>query len=444
MEKDSGKDIELRSEEVQEVMGQIPAWIVRWGITVLFLVVMALLIGSYFFKYPDVITADMTLTGQHPATAVVTRAAGKIQELLVTDNRPVKEGDWLAIIENHANTGDILYLGEALERYGMEADSLGQALLRHGELSLGDIQPAYSGLLAALHACVNYKEIDYYPQKIASTRKLIALHKTYYEEIDRQRRTLAEQYALAEQQYARDSLLYSSSVISSYEHETARAALLQNRYSLEGAAASAENLRIQIGQQEQALLDLTLEQSEREFVLRQDLQTAREQLLNSLNEWRLRYCLVAPVGGVVTFTNYWNENQYIPSGEMAFTIVPQGDDRLMGKVRIPIVRSGKVRKGQRVIVRFSNFPDQEFGVVNGVVANISLVPADEFYTADIDFPEGLRTNYGIDLPVSPETQATAEIVTEELRLIERFFLPIKRVVKEGFGAVPPLCLAQGD
>ena len=33
------KDIELRSEEVQEVMGQIPAWIVRWGITLLFLVV---------------------------------------------------------------------------------------------------------------------------------------------------------------------------------------------------------------------------------------------------------------------------------------------------------------------------------------------------------------------------------------------------------------------
>ena len=68
MERDSGKDIELRSEEVQEVMGQVPAWIVRWGITLLFLVVVALLVGSCFFKYPDVITADMTLTGQHPAS----------------------------------------------------------------------------------------------------------------------------------------------------------------------------------------------------------------------------------------------------------------------------------------------------------------------------------------------------------------------------------------
>ena len=28
----NNKDIELRSEEVQEVMGQVPAWIVRWEI----------------------------------------------------------------------------------------------------------------------------------------------------------------------------------------------------------------------------------------------------------------------------------------------------------------------------------------------------------------------------------------------------------------------------
>ena len=42
------KEIELRSEEVQEVMGEIPPWILRWGITILFVIVMALLTGSWF------------------------------------------------------------------------------------------------------------------------------------------------------------------------------------------------------------------------------------------------------------------------------------------------------------------------------------------------------------------------------------------------------------
>lgn len=215
-------------------MGQVPAWIVRWGITLLFLVVVTLLVGSCFFKYPDVITADMTLTGQHPATAVVTRAAGKIQELLVRDNRPVRQGDWLAVIENHADTDDAIYLDKALERSGSDVDSLDKALSKYKELSLGDMQAAYSGLLSALHACVNYREIDYYPQKMTSIRKQIALYKAYYNETERQRKTLSEQFALTRRQYARDSLLYSRSVISSYEHETARASLLQSRYSLEG------------------------------------------------------------------------------------------------------------------------------------------------------------------------------------------------------------------
>lgn len=203
----NNKDIELRSEEVQEVMGQVPAWIVRWGITLLFLVVVALLVGSCFFKYPDVITADMTLTGQHPATAVVTRAAGKIQELLVRDNRPVRQGDWLAVIENHADTDDAIYLDKALERSGSDVDSLDKALSKYKELSLGDMQAAYSGLLSALHACINYREIDYYPQKMTSIRKQIALYKAYYNETERQRKTLSEQFALTRRQYARDSLL---------------------------------------------------------------------------------------------------------------------------------------------------------------------------------------------------------------------------------------------
>ena len=49
------KEIELRSEEVQEVMSHVPVWILRWGITVLFCIVIILLIGSYLFKFPDVL-----------------------------------------------------------------------------------------------------------------------------------------------------------------------------------------------------------------------------------------------------------------------------------------------------------------------------------------------------------------------------------------------------
>lgn len=63
------KDIELRSEEVQEVMGHMPSWILRWGITLFFVIILTLLIGSFFFRYPDTITATMTLTSDNPGRA---------------------------------------------------------------------------------------------------------------------------------------------------------------------------------------------------------------------------------------------------------------------------------------------------------------------------------------------------------------------------------------
>ena len=47
-------EIELRSEEFNEVLSAVPAWIVRWGITMIACVVLMLLVGSAVFKYPDV------------------------------------------------------------------------------------------------------------------------------------------------------------------------------------------------------------------------------------------------------------------------------------------------------------------------------------------------------------------------------------------------------
>lgn len=429
---DNGKEIELRSEEVQEVMGQIPAWIVRWGITILFIVVLALLVGSCFFKYPDVIVSEMTLTSRHPVAQVVSRAAGKIGLLYVADGEEVVVGTPLAVIENPAVTADVLQLKSLLLQGTDQPDSLTAALLGVRELGLGDVQAAYTELLTSLHAWRNYQELDYYPKKMASIRGQVDKYRNYYRNQQRQQQVMEAQYRIAGQQYARDSLLFARRVISPSEQEAAEATLLQSRYALEGAHASLENLKIQIGQLEENLLDLQLEQMEKESGLLQNYRTATEQLQNAVNSWELNYCLAAPIEGKVTFTKYWHANQYIPAGENVFTIVPDEQEQLIGKALLPVARSGKVKVGQRVIVRFMNYPDQEFGVVNGVVSVISMVPQEDNYMVEIAFRDGLTTNYGIGLPVSPEMKASAEIVTEELRLIERFFQPLKKILKEGF------------
>ena len=432
----SGQPVELRSEEVQELMGQVPAWIVRWGATLLSLIILLLLAGSACFRYPEVVTGTMTLTGTAPAAQVVSRSSGRIRSLWVRNNQPVHAGEWLAVLENPATTEDVLYLEQCLLEMGHDVRRLGTALLEHTPLVLGDLQADYAGLLEALQEADRYHRLRYYPRKMAAVQDQMDRYRRYLEAIRRQRTTLAEQLALSDRQYVRDSLLYRQGILSAEDQESALSQRLERRHALEGAEVSEEQLGIQLGELEQTSLDLQLEQHERESKICQQVQRACETLLNSLEAWKLRYCLTAPVAGVVTFTNYWTENQYLPSGEVAFTVVPEVSGPVMGRVSLPMARSGRVRVGQRVLVRFANYPDEEYGVVEGRVAAISLVPTDAGYMADITFPQGLHTHYGIDLPVSPEAQATAEIVTQELTLLERLFMPVKRVIREGFAFSP--------
>ena len=427
---------ELRSEEVQEVMGDIPSWILRWGITVLFLVVATLVIGSCFFKYPDVIVSEMTLTGRFPVAPIVARASGKISKLYVKDGQTVDYNAPLAVIENPASTDDVFFLKSMVSRYINMPDSF--LIHYHGrnrgnaELALGEIQSTYSSFLNNLHEYENYYSFNYYPKKIAATREQIAKYHSYYQNQKRQQEVLEAQFGLAAQQYSRDSLLFSREVISPSEFETARSVFLQSRYTLENGYMSLENLQIQIGELDVNLLDMELQRAERENLLLQNFRINAEQLMNAINSWELTYCLSSPIEGKVTFTKYWNENQFVSVGDNVFTVVPDAGDELLGKALLPIQRSGKVKTGQRVIIRFLNFPDQEFGVVNGRVQSVSLVPAENNYLIEIALPDGLTTNYRKTLPVTYEMKASAEIVTEDLRLIERFFLPVKRVLTEGF------------
>ncbi len=46
------QDSNFYSEEAQEILGKIPLWIIRWGITLIFLFFGAIIIGCCFIKYP--------------------------------------------------------------------------------------------------------------------------------------------------------------------------------------------------------------------------------------------------------------------------------------------------------------------------------------------------------------------------------------------------------
>ena len=429
-----GEKIELRSEEFQEILGSVPPWILRWGITTLALIVVILLIGSAFIRYPDVLSARVTLTGATPPASIVARTSGTVSELLASDNQQVQVGYYLAVIDNPANTNDVLFLKNYLASICLDDNSSLQLPAR--ELRVGSLQSLYASLYATLFDYMEYNRLSYFPQRKAMTKERITRHEEQYATLQNQQRLTIAQLSLAQNQFSRDSLLHSRGVISAEEMERAHGVYLQSQLSVENMRSSLGNMRIQIAQLQESLLDMYRQDTEIGNNLRSRIRSLTTQLQAEIQSWEMRYVLQSPIDGTITFTGLWVENQNVQAGEVVFTVVPDGTYEIMGKAQLPIARSGMVEVGQNVNVRLHNFPENQFGILRGKVNSISLVPfqAGEmaYYTVVISLPEQLTTTFRKELPWLPNMQGQADIITEDLSLLGRIIAPIRRILSESF------------
>ncbi len=79
------KSIEFRSEPVQEILGSVPSWIIRWGTTLFFTIIILLLLGSWLFRYPEVVpNLDIEVMTAEPPAYVVASSTGKIEDFFIS------------------------------------------------------------------------------------------------------------------------------------------------------------------------------------------------------------------------------------------------------------------------------------------------------------------------------------------------------------------------
>lgn len=422
--------IEIRSEEVQEIMGFIPHWIIRSGITLLFIVVTMFMVGSWFFKYPDVIPSTITVTTETPPAAIVARTGGKIQQLFVHDNQKVKADDLIAIIDNATDYKNLFQLKEklaVLDKLSPPYDA-SRSILFDENYSLGELQSNYTLFLKSYSDYRHFIQLDYHNKKIESTRQELIRQKTLYETTVRQTANMEEQFEVGKEQYRQAEEMYAAGVISKSEMGNAKNIFLQKEYSLEGARSSLESQKIQMARLEQTVLDLQLQYREQKKQLELALSGAYDNLVGRIAQWEQTYLLKTPISGVITFTKYWSINQNVGMGDTVVTVIPDNAGKMVGKVILPVLGSGKVEVGQQVNIKFYNYPHVEYGIVNGIIKAKSLVASDNNYIVEVELPDGLKTSYGEMLPFTQEMQGTAEIITEDIRLLERIFKPIKSIL----------------
>ena len=429
-------NIEIRSEEVQEVMGTPPSWITRRGITIISSIILLLLVGSYFYKYPDIIEARTTILSENPPVSIVARTDGKLDKLFVQDRQNVLPNAILGIIENPANYYDVYKLIgilDSIQPYFQHPEKLKEFAFKQ-EFSLGQFHSYYSSFVSQLKDYQTFSSYNPNHQRVLSLNNQVKDYQDYLRKLDEQVLTLQQDYYLQDKQFSRDSLLLVKKVMSDVDLEKSKASLLAKKYSFQSASTNYANTKITINQLKQQITEQKVSMLETEKNMQAVLKERYDNLVNQLKYWEQTYVFKTPIKGMVAFTNFWSINQFVSTGSVVFTVIPEKGQKIIGRATVPVAGAGKLLPGQRVNIKLDNYPYLEYGIIEGKISKISLVPVnteqESYYTAEIDLTNGLITNYKKELPFNQKMQGTAEIITKDRRLIERLIEPLFAIFKE--------------
>lgn len=425
MERQEEKDIELRCEEVQEILTRPPHALVRWGITVFFSVLALFFIGGCFFKYPDVVSAQITVTTEHPPVWIVARGSGKIKEVYGKDRERIEAGKIIAVLENPAATEDVLLLEEALRDFCL-TDSCVHSTLFPEHLALGSIQAAYATFIKSLTDYRNFLSLDLYKQKIEATRKELQEYRNYIVHLKRQAKLDKEQVRIAETVHSREKKLFGEGLTAQSDYEEAKQVFLNRQQGQEQMMTSLSSAKIQEAQLQQNILETRMERSREANSLGIALKAAYNELQVSIENWKMTYLFISPAGGILSYNNVWQKNQNVNSGDKVFSIVASQTGDIIGKIKLPVNGSGKVKPGQRVNISVTGYPYMEFGFLTGTVVSVSLLKdSDSMYTVTVSLPQNLCTSYGKALDFNGELTGTAEVMTDERSVTGRLLEPLR-------------------
>ena len=225
-------------------------------------------------------------------------------------------------------------------------------------------------------------------------------------------------------------MLFEKGIIAAQDYERKQLEYTQSKRTLKNMSTSISQLHEAIGNSKNTIKSSEIRKTQDDTRLLKKVIQSLYQLKKSVKDWELRYALKSSIAGKVSYLSFWNENQTVNIGDLVFTIIPTKSAGYIGKIKAPIQNAGKIKVKQKVNIRLANYPDTEFGVLNGIVENISLFPDKEGnYLVDVTLDKELITSYNKKIEFQQEMSGKAEIITEDLRLIERFFYQLKNVFK---------------
>lgn len=422
--------VELRSPEVDDLLEQSPAWLVRWGTLVVFAVLGVVLAVGWWVRYPDVVPARLVLMATNPPRPIIARSEGRVVRLLARDEAAVRPGQPLAYLESTTNHAEVLALLRQLDG--------AQRLLRQNRLAdldrlhlthyrqLGELQPTYQTFAQTYSQLRNFVSDGFYARKQTILQQELSDLQSLHQNLLAQQRIQQRDVDLAREEYAIQQTLAEQKVIAPLDLKKEESKQLGRQLPYQQVASALLNSQLTQRAKQKELIDLTKQVREQRDGFEQALNT----LQSAAYAWKARYVLSAPVAGRVSWLVPLYEEVSVKTGQELGQVVPtnaMGQPTFTGEMRIGQYNFGKVKTGQEVLVKLTSYPFHEYGSLIGRVGTISLVASDTAYRAQVIFPNGLVTTTGHRLTARNGLVATGDIITDDTRLLEKLFYALRRL-----------------
>ena len=419
-------EIELRSEEVQEILTRVPNWMIRWGSAVILLILLSLFLVSWVIKYPDVITTQIIITTNIPPEKLVAKVPGKIEAILVNDRTIVSRNMPLAVIENSANYEAVFLLKSIVDTINIDKNKFPFEKLKSAQL--GEIESFYAVFQKESSADeLNSNLKPYQVEGNAQNYEAIQL-KERLNLLESQKNNNQSELVLQKSDLDRYEVLFKKGIIATQEVEKHKLTYLQVERNYKSLLSTISQLKSSLNELNKNSKTTQINENKENVNLERNLIQAFYQLKKAIKDWELNYVLRSSVEGKVSFLQLWSANQNVEAGATIFVVIPSKESGYIGKVKAPALNSGKIQIGQNVNIRLANYPDREFGIVKGVIKAISLTPdKDGNLLINVSLPNGIQTSYKKQIAFQQEMSGTADIITEDLRLIERLLYQFRDI-----------------
>ncbi len=422
--------IELKSEVLNEVLSAPPSWLVRSGNTVFFFFILLLLALSWMISYPDELIGEVHIHSNHPPVEFENLLYGKLVDLQVKDQQLIEKGDILAQFDSEIDPKQIeliqVFLVTLTDSISMKKVFISSELEK---INVGALQQSWMSLLSLIKERNELTNSEFFQKKVASIKNEIIQRKKLQEIAKLKLKLIEKEISLQQTQLSSSKRLLNKSAISKEEYfkeekienqlqqqyQNQNEALIQNEIQLNGLIKNLNETTFNDGQQIQKL--------------QASIKLSISALQNSIIDWKKNTAWVAPFDGKIMFNKQLNISSFYRAGEASLVIVPKGND-FRALMKVSVHGSGKIEKGQKVFIEFSNYPKSEFGMLEGTVKSITSVSKNDMYEVEIQLPKKLITTYHQDIPVKSILKGSAKIITKNKRLIHRFFEKVINLIEK--------------